>query len=145
MPCRSTSGRHSRADHNICFIILALLISSKSDECCHFGSCLKFIIADKSGCQGCVELLVDIIASHVVCSFAGTSRCLSLNLHCLMETILIDGESLVIKDLLCQVDRESVGIIKLKCVLTCKDLCSLCFHLFFKIRQNLKTFVDGSS
>ena len=59
-----------------------------------------------------------------------------------METFLIDSESLIVKDLLCQIDWESVSIVKFERILTCKDFCSLCFHVFFKVSKDLKSFVD---
>ena len=61
---------------------------------------------------------------------------------CFFESFFIISQTLFFQDLTCQIDWESIGIIKLKCILSGKNSLSILLHLFFHVCKNRKSLVD---
>ena len=51
-----------------------------------------------------------------------------LDLHGFLKSVLVNGKSLLLQDLLRQIEREAIRIIELECVLSGQRLLSSCLH-----------------
>ena len=87
------------------------------------GGGFKLVIAD--------EGLVALVHLHPVGGLdrGGTACTLFLCLHILIKFLLIDCHTLLAEDQLCQVKRESVGVVEVKCIGTRDARLALCFSL----------------
>ena len=110
----------------------------------YFGGILQMIVSGKLSCYGRVDLIVNgCISTHVVCYFTARSCTLSLLFHCCMETVLVDAVALLLEDLFGQIQRESVGIVQFKCILSVQNFFAFALHFFFELGEDTKSLVDG--
>ena len=72
------------------------------------------------------------------CSF----RFCTLFFLCFFKSLFVISQTLFVQNLTCQIDWESIGIIKLKCILSGKNSLSVLLHLFFHVCKNRKSLVD---
>ena len=95
-------------------------------SCNHFIFCcksynlsisLKLVISVKLCCKSRIKLLVNsFFCSHVVCSLTSLTSLFLLLLHCFLKTFFINCTVFLFENFLCKIKRESVSIVKLKCI-----------------------------
>ena len=56
-----------------------------------------------------------------------------LDLHGFLKSVLVNGKSLLLQDLLRQIQREAIRIIELECVLSGQRLLSSCLHFLLHL------------
>ena len=61
---------------------------------------------------------------------------------CFFESFFVISQTLFFQNLTCQIDRESISIIKLKCVLSRENGLTILLHLFFHVCKNRKSLVN---
>ena len=72
----------------------------------------QVVITHKDRSHGRVDLLVyGSVCAHIVCRLPGAAGFLSLHIHGSLEAFLIHQEALLLQDLFCQIQRESIRII----------------------------------
>ena len=102
------------------------------------------VIADKFRCYRRIDLIIDRrIRPHIIGHFMGFLRQSSLLFHTCPETVFINIITFFFQNLLCQIQRESIGIIQLERVCTGQRFRSCRFHRRFHIRQNSQALING--
>ena len=108
----------------------------------NLGSCACLIISDKGTGHSRIDFIVNrSVRTHIVGNRTGISSGLLLYFHRLLKAVHIYGKALFCKDFLGQVNREAVGIVKLKRIFAGKHL-GLCRSLFH-LGKNGKSLIDG--
>ena len=104
---------------------------------------LQIMISYKLGSDRRIDLLINrLLCSHIVCLFSRFTRLFLLLLHELLKTFLIHGTALLLQDLCGDVQRESIGIIKLECIGTGKLLLALGSHSLLHLIQDCNSLID---
>ena len=81
-------------------------------ENCDLGLMGQIVISHKLSCDFRVYFIIyGSISSHIIGHFAGLSGLFPLFFHGCFETSLINSDPFFFQDLLCQIQRESIGII----------------------------------
>ena len=102
------------------------------------------VVADKFRCDGRVDGLVNRhVSAHIVCRLSGFSGFLLLLLHAGKEAFLVYGKALFLQDLLREIKREAVGIVKLEGVRAGKRRKPVFLYVLFHVGKDGKTLVDG--
>ena len=83
------------------------------------------------------------ICAHIVGGLSGLSGFFLLLLHAGGKALFIHLEGPFLQDLLCKIQREAVGIIKLEGVCAGKGIRAALSHLLFHIGKDGKALVDG--
>ena len=110
----------------------------------NFGLIRKIVIADEFRGNARIDGLVyRHVRPHIVGDFTGLAGCLPLDFHGFFEAFFIDRHSLLFQDLLRQIQRESVGIIKFERILAIQGLFPLFLCLRHHIGQNGQSLING--
>ena len=110
--------------------------------------CLELIVADEVARDRRIELViygrgVTAVICHLTGSETVITRLLLLAVHRRLEGSLIDGEALLLEDLLRVVEREAVGIIELERILTGKLMRTACGELRLHLLEDLHALLVG--
>ena len=104
----------------------------------------KPVIAVELGGNALIQLLVDrSVRSHIVGNLPGLSGVFLLFLHGGPEALHVHRISLFLKDLGGQIEREAVGIMKLKGIGAVKLCPVVLFHLLTEVIQDRKPLIHG--
>ena len=104
----------------------------------------QMIITHEFCGNGRIDLIVNSgIRPHIVRRLTGVPSFLSLLLHRLPETVLINAKPFLLQDLLGQIQRESIGIVQGECISAGEYLLSLLCHVIFHSCKDGQTLVNG--
>ena len=103
------------------------------------------IISGKFCCNIPVDIIIDSRnRSHIVLGLPGFPCAFPLLLHAGGKPLFVHGVSLFHQDILCQIQRETVGVIQFKRLHAGKAFFSLRIQFFLKIIQNTQSLIDGA-
>ena len=126
--------------------ITGVLLGHFRHEERNFRFVAERIISREFRLKSRIDLIIDSkLLAHVICGLSGIARTLSLFLHARCECFLIDFISLFCQDILREVERESVRIVKLKCFLSGECLFIFRCELILKLGEDLESLVDRLS
>ena len=94
----------------------------KKYERFYCGIFFQRIISVKRRANARIQFLVNIIASHIIGRFSCRSGSVSLYLHRLMKGFFIEIHFRILQNLFCQIQGETVGIIKTEGIFSGKCL-----------------------
>ena len=102
------------------------------------------IIANEFSCYIDIKIIIySGVRTHIVCYFTGCTGFDSLLFHGFLESFLVNAVAFFLKDLLCEVKRESVSIIKFECIVTGKSFLAGFLHILFHVGKDAETLIDG--